>query len=795
MNDLANVGRQFKLEAEAARLGAERLRERTQANEKREYSSGTIWGRKLIDQQVAGIAEQIKATEKKVRLGKAAPNATRIMDVVTQIEPEVLAAITAKKALDLIGQGQTTAGKYKNTYANVCAAIGAAVESEARFRWYQLKAPEQFQIVKQRYFKSTTGTRQKVNVAQVMMKRRGYDWKTWAQPHRFKVGAWLLNCLSSSVNWFVVENVSKGKQLTKLVRMGPELTQLKDTIMALAELHAPLTWPMLCQPADWGEKERGGYLTNQMRQQFSLIRTSKVVVTLKGTSLDMLNTLQSVPYCINRNIIQLMNDLHQRERSLGSFVITAHIDKPLRPETEDEEVLKQWRKRMVILYNREASLRGRCYRSLETLTTANRFKDEEAIWIPWSFDWRGRVYPIPTFMSPQGTDMEKALYLFAKPRPVTDGAKRWLAIHLANCAGKDKLAMDERVAWTEANVSLITAIATEPLSHLSQIESFDEPWCGYAACVEYYNCVITGTQTTTQLPVATDATCSGLQHLAAMTLDASTGRLVNVLPTDKPQDAYRAVLNETISLLRVNRPELADLAERVGRPLAKRVVMTVPYAAEERSNRGYIKGAVDEYQRQLPDSERIDITAEMLTVITKTMLTAMKTIVPGALAVMNWAKLAARESFKQEDREKIKWSSPSLFPVIQDKRHLNITRIKTHLLGDCVWTMVGDGFKGPAVGKHASGIMPNFIHSCDAALLHNSFAGFDQPFTLIHDSILTTATDMDYMSEVIRDEFVKMYEEKPLKMLAETLGVELPDELIIGTMDLKSCLQSTYFFC
>ena len=629
-----------------------------------------------------------------------------------------------------------------------------------------------------------------------MMKRRGVNWESWSRPKTVSVGSWLFNCVSQAVKWFEVskQETKKTKGSINLVTISPELTELKETIMALAELQAPLTWPMVTAPADWSTTTRGGYLTNELRQQFGLIRGRKVPPTLGGTHLDMLNTLQRVPYTINPAVIGLMNDLHRLEHSLGSFVTSAHIPVPPKPDTEDKDIIFGWRKECTEIYNRMASLRGRAYRTLETLSIANRFKDEERIYIPWSFDWRGRAYPIPSFMSPQGTDMEKALYMFAKPRPITDSAKRWLAIQVANCAGQDKLSLDDRVAWTEANVSLIKTIAEDPLSHLGDLEAFDNPWTGYAACVEFYDCVITGKKTTTQLPVATDATCSGIQHLSAMTLDAATGRLVNVLPTDIPQDAYKAVLLETIRLLNINRPELAKWAEEVGRPLAKRVVMTVPYAACERSNRGYVLKAIKEHEGSKGKDAR-RVCSEELGAITKTMLKAMRSVVPGPISVMEWAKKAAREALSQEGRETIEWTSPSGFPVLQDKRKLNLIRVRTQLLGDVVKTVIGDGFKEVAINKHVSGIMPNFIHSCDAALLHNSFAGFDQPFCLIHDSILTSATDMDYMSEVIRDEFVKMYEERPLEMLAKVLGVDLPDDMIVGTMDISKCRNSIYFFC
>ena len=97
MTDLQTVGRQWKLEAEAARLGVQRLRERTRADEDRNYSSGTFWGRKLVDQQITAIAEKITITKKRLTQGKAQQGGAALQDVIFTIEPEVLAAIAAKR--------------------------------------------------------------------------------------------------------------------------------------------------------------------------------------------------------------------------------------------------------------------------------------------------------------------------------------------------------------------------------------------------------------------------------------------------------------------------------------------------------------------------------------------------------------------------------------------------------------------------------------------------------------------------------------------------------------------------
>ena len=166
---------------------------------------------------------------------------------------------------------------------------------------------------------------------------------------------------------------------------------------------------------------------------------------------------------------------------------------------------------------------------------------------------------------------------------------------------------------------------------------------------------------------------------------------------------------------------------------------------------------------------------------------------------MNWIKEQIAVFFDEHPDGRVEWVTPSEFPVIQDKRHLEHRRIKTQLLGEVIFNLVTVGEKDVNVDKHRNCSAPNFIHSMDAALLHMSFAGFDRPFTLIHDSILTTASDMGEMAKVIREQFTELYsgdlDTIPLAKFAKVLGVATPAHLILETMDVAEVGESTYFFC
>ena len=60
-----------------------------------------------------------------------------------------------------------------------------------------------------------------------------------------------------------------------------------------------------------------------------------------------------------------------------------------------------------------------------TMEAVRRYKDVN-FYIPWSFDYRGRAYPIPAFLTPQDTDFGKSLLQFADE--AEDISEKWLAI-------------------------------------------------------------------------------------------------------------------------------------------------------------------------------------------------------------------------------------------------------------------------------------------------------------------------------------------------------------------------------
>jgi DNA-directed RNA polymerase len=282
------------------------------------------------------------------------------------------------------------------------------------------------------------------------------------------------------------------------------------------------------------------------------------------------------------------------------------------------------------------------------------------------------------------------------------------------------------------------------------------------------------------LPIAVDATCSGLQILAGLARDKSTAQLVNVCPSDKPQDAY-AVVASTAT------PECpSSIRNYMDRKVVKRVVMTVPYNAKPYSNRGYIRDALKE--------KGVELEKEDLTATVKAVRDAMNVIVPGPMKVMKWIEKEVSAAIDRGEQE-LQWSTPSGFVVTQRLMKPEVETIELQLLGRCQIKVATTDSDKVDKSHHKNATAPNLIHSLDASLLHLSAIRFNAPIALIHDSVLCRATDMTILSALVRETYMHLFAEQDyLTSWANQIGAET-EPPIIGTLEPESVIESTYFFC
>jgi DNA-directed RNA polymerase len=775
----AQISEQVELEREQIRQGLKQLRDNTQKLEEKDYASASVYGVASIETLIPLVVNRILSTANRINEGCTGVAFREIRHYLADVEPEVAAAIASKVTFDKVFSVTPSASKVQN----VSDAIGTALENECMMRHYERTVPGLLQTLKDNYWHKSIGTHQKVKVISTLMNRYDVEhWQAWGKVNRVKLGGWLLDCVCSASNWFMRDIRRDGRKTHQYVVPTPEFLEIKDEVVHTAELFSPMTWPMLIPPNDWSITTPGGYLLNEVMRGHDMVRRSGPTLIQGETPIRFLNKIQRVAYRINPFIVEVAEELERREIEVGKFVPIISLPLPPKPVdiAENKDSRKDYRRRAAEVMNINAQAFQRSCRTRMTLNAVKVFKDKDQFYIPWSFDYRGRAYPIPAFLTPQDTDFGKSLLKFHDEAFVDEYACDWLAFQVATTYGLDKATMAERLAWTLDNHQLITIIAQDPIGNLHEWEGVDEPWQFLAACEEYYHCVIACDRSHTSLMVATDATCSGLQILAGLARDASTARLVNVLPSDKPQDAYKVVA-ETAT------PHCpASIRPYMDRKTVKRVVMTVPYNAKPYSNRGYIREA-------LKDKD-VEIEKDDLTATVKAVRDAMKVVVPGPMDVMTWIESEVAAAIKRGATE-LTWTTPSGFVVTQRLMKPEVQNIELQLLGRCkVKLAVGDSDKVDLL-HHKNATAPNLIHSLDASLLHLSALRFDAPIALIHDSVLCRATDMSMLSTLVRETYMHLFAEHDyLNDFASQIGAETAPP-IVGDLEPESVIESTYFFC
>lgn len=774
----AQIEEQVQLERDQIRKGILKLKTNTQQLEERDYASATVYGASSIRAVLPAVVEKIEATRSRLARGSNGPAFREIKTYLDELETLALATIALKLTFDRVFSVKPK----QALVPNVTGGIGRAIQDELQMRYYENTAPGLLNCIKQKYWHSSMGTQQKVRSTATLINRTDVKpWKTWPNTINIKLGGWLLDCIMEVSGWFTVNTQLQQGKTVNFVVPTDQFMAIKQDIMQESELFAPLAWPMLIEPNDWSKDRCGGYLLNEVMKGHEMVRRGNPSLIQGETPFEFLNKIQKVGYRLNPFVVEVAEHLLQQQIAVGKFVPIVEMPLPPKPVdiADNYDSRKDYRRKAAEVNNINSQAFRRSCRTRMTMEAVQRFKDRERFFIPWSFDYRGRAYPIPAFLTPQDTDFGKSLLQFADESFIHDGDQEWVAFQVATTYGLDKEPMHKRMEWVNHNHDLISRIATDPIGNLCEWEAASEPWCFLAACEEYYACFIDCSRSFTCLPIAVDATCSGLQVLAGLARDRSTARLVNVLPGEKPQDAYRVIAEES-------KPHIPErLREHWDRKAVKRTVMTVPYNAKPISNRGYIKEALKE--------KGVEVDKDELTVIVKAVREAMDRIVPGPMRVMKWIEIEVAAAIKR-GAAFLQWETPSGFVVHQKLNKYKTKQIELQLLGRCAMK-IGEETDVVDVNHHKNATAPNLIHSLDASLLHLSAIRFDAPLALIHDSVLCRATDMGVLSSIVRETYMHLFAEQDyLKDWAKQIGA-LTEPPIVGDLAPESVIESTYFFC
>lgn len=531
-----------------------------------------------------------------------------------------------------------------------------------------------------------------------------------------------------------------------------------------------------------------------------------------GQEYSCLNALQRTAWQINKPVLQVLRTVWDGGQQWGKLPAKDDLPLPMYPFDKDPKELAgaerkefvKWSRQRTAIYshnNRTVSKRIQVER---TLQVAEDYAKHDEFYYVWQNDFRSRKYASCTFLSPQSADWSKSLLTFSNGVAINNWDEaRWLCIHGANLYGNDKITLDQRESWAWDKSDEFVRIAENPYDNLLWLEA-DKPYQFLAWCFEFAQLVRQGWGYISTLPVSADGSCNGLQHLSAILRDERGGRATNLLPAAQPQDIYTEVAMEAMARVMNEDTEMSRQWKRFGvsRKLTKRPVMIVPYSGTKHSCRAYIQEAMEEQINDTGDNPFGEDLFPASVYLANYVWDAISNVIVAASRVMDYIKSVG--DVYADVNKHMEWVTPTGWLVLQSYNNTTTKRIKTHINGEIVKLNMLEEQSTVSRRRTGSGSSPNFIHSLDAAAMTKTINACVNrgilDFAMVHDSYGTHSSLMPMMSDLIRQEFVRMYEEHDVLTelrdhAIQTLGTEdVPLPPALGDLDIRKVLQSEYFF-
>lgn len=824
-----NWDREIAIEKEMLEAGRQRAQDRINKAREKGDLSNLRSHRSLLKEWIIPVAEWMEhwVTSARTKRG-VKPVALPLLE---DMDMKVASVIALRVIL-------RTVGLNNRSLIGIASEIGSWIEHEQRADAWMDEEPESWAALTKSYQnRGSNAAHIKRSRVSVFNKHVGarIGWESWTQEQRYRVGFQLIDAVIQATGRFrleqdmsrLAEARAKGPMKVPMILVADDdLLRWVGDAMDDELVHAPAYMPTVIPPKPWTSPRDGGYWTPFVKPPFLINFRADSEETRQRAldeweAVDMpevyeaINTIQETPWAVNLKVLEVAQRAWDLDLAIGGFPSKEAETIPDRPAEADidDDLRKQWAKDASEVHAKNAKRISKYLSSRRTLLLAERMTHEREFYFPHMMDFRGRMYPIPSDLSPQGNDLHRGLLTFKEGKRLDENGVYWLKVHLANCYGFDKATYAERLDFVDANHEVFLGIAEDPWEYTDWMDADggDATWQALAATFEFAGWLKDPENFVSHLPVRVDGTCNGLQHLSALIRDQECGASVNLTPGDRPRDIYQEVADILTDKLVEEMSEggadawmaarwLSLVDNRCTRSMTKRQVMIVPYG-------GTLHAYLDYTKEWLKKNDKIglirgtDEEYELIGYLSKHIWKAVGQKVEKAKEVMKWlqdtAKMVSSEGLH------LKWTLPTGFHCRQfysefDTRCIDINIDGTRLQ---LREFKQNGKLDPK--KASAGVAPNYVHSLDAAaLMRTIIIAKDhgiRNFTTIHDSYGTLAADMNLLVAIIPEAFAQIHEDPQLERFLEdckslTVAKSWPKIPKYGKLNLNEIKESDYFF-
>ena len=793
---------QSQVNKEMTDLGKSRYWNRINKAREVGLESTTDAGQRLLSESISKLQDAI---DRWIRESERKPGRRhRAHQYITLLPSKVVAAITAQAVLDCISQNRKI--------VSTATQVARLLQDEVQFRHLRENEPALWEATHRNMNKNLSSAKKAKFISKSAM-IASVSLPAWEKKDLVQVGIVCIELMREATG--IIDIVTRSNVLGKsvtLVRPTDELMSWLKLAHKSGELLRPVYLPMVETPVDWVRPVHGGYGIVFARNRPLIKSRSKSylgVVEASGMPevYSAVNTLQRTAFRINEDVLRVFETCWENGRDI-SGIPSSDAQIPTKPVDIDtnEEARRQWRKEAARVHFENERNESKKLQISKILYLANKFSGRP-IWYPRQLDFRGREYPIPYYLQPQGPDVAKGLLLFNEGKPIDESNLGWMAIHIANCFGNDKMSFQERINWVNYNDDWIKAIGENPLD-IPDWSSADKPLQFLAGCIEWAKFRRFGLGYVSHLPISIDATTQGLQLYSLLLKDEVGAMATNCLPRDRPNDIYGQVADVVKQKLREDTNKYAKtwLEFGINRSTTKRQTMTLPYGSTFYSCKTY---TTEWFYETLKSKRKVnpfgDETYRPCTYLAEIIWKSISEVVGSAQVCMSW--LQSVSSVCCENGVTPMWWTPNNFFIDMRYEQTNAVNIKTSI-GRVIRQHQMRQSNGKIDNrKTKNAIAPNFIHGLDGigGLLGKTVNQLSSAYGVTsirstHDEIAVLAADAGPLSTTVRQMTVEMFQEDILGNFSDQISALLPSHVCLppvppkGTLDISKVMESDYYF-
>ena len=479
-----------------------------------------------------------------------------------------------------------------------------------------------------------------------------------------------------------------------------------------------------------------------------------------------IHSLNSVKFKINEEMLNYIIEEWNKENS----VLFKGYNKLLEINKKDKNKTKLEKQSHNSIY----------WQYLNTINLANIYKGYD-LYFPTFADFRGRIYTLSNYLSYQGNDLNRSLLLFSLTKKESEAqilneeGFNYLKIYFTNLAGHSKLSWREKLNWFENNIiNIIHNYENNNDEFNKFVTNLSEPFQFISIFLAIYSVLkneLDYNKIAVYNPILFDASCSGIQHLSALTREVEIAKKVNVIseanePYDeKPGDFYSYAAN--LIQEKLNKTEELNNI-KLNRSVIKKTVMTIPYnisltgvGDQLKDHFKFITDLNGQYLIEIkPEHTKNNKTLFLLPkqfgLLTKIIFVTLTKELPSLNSLTNYLNNLVNVLLVLN--KPIIWITPNGLTINLSTVKYDQIRTSSRLIpssNPVTITLPTDKLNKVKIKRS---FMPNLIHSLDAANIHLFIKKIsNMPIYTIHDCFASLPNNMNILEILVKQAFIEIY--------------------------------------